>query len=499
MGPIEFMGVLKRHRRVLLLGMALGVVVAAAMSALFPPSFNFRATDLVVGRSPQELSRLAALVAIQSNSEEVAEEIEFAGTAEALAARVRADADVRTGLLAITGTANDPAEAESIAHAFTDQLISFVGGEDQGPTPTQLRAAATQLEQEISALEFQIRRAKGSEKTVLEAERDAKLEQYQNLIVRAESAAAEGPPAARLQIVQRGTAQRDAPNFLSTRVGQIATGAFLGLLAAILTALGLDSVDMRIRTRKQAEESFGLPILAEMPRDRSADRGLITSLVERDSAVATGYRHLAAALFTLGDRRLGDRSLDPRPRGQLPNKVAISSPEPGEGRSTATANLAVTLAELGHQVLVISCDFRNTNLEALFQVEGQPGMTDALVDPYRERMVERYVRPTPVPSVRILPSGTTPGSPAEIISSATFKSLLKEAAADADILLLDTGPLTGGDAPFLLQEVDAVIVLCRAGSTTTTMARFVKQLLDRFGVSSAGLVLLNAPKPSALD
>jgi non-specific protein-tyrosine kinase len=168
----------------------------------------------------------------------------------------------------------------------------------------------------------------------------------------------------------------------------------------------------------------------------------------------------------------------------------VTSAAPGEGKTLVVANLAATYAELGKRVLVLSCDFRRPKIHRLFGVPNDQGLSKALEAGNGRPILRGHVRSTSLTNVRVVPSGETPESAGELLTSRNMREALIEARKDADIVLLDTPPvLATSDASHLFPEVDTVLLVARAGKTTAEVAERSSELLRRMRAPVVGVAL----------
>jgi non-specific protein-tyrosine kinase len=116
-------------------------------------------------------------------------------------------------------------------------------------------------------------------------------------------------------------------------------------------------------------------------------------------------------------------------------RIVITSPGPAEGKSLTAANLSIALAQQGHRVLLIDCDLRRSRIHKMFGEPQGPGLTDVLVG---QRAISDAVRVTTVPGLSILPSGTHPPNPAELLGSDSMRTLLDKLSESYDLLVIHT-------------------------------------------------------------
>lgn len=270
-----------------------------------------------------------------------------------------------------------------------------------------------------------------------------------------------------------------APLSKSTRV---VLGASAGLVLGLISAFLVEAWDDRIRRREKVEELTGLPVLAEVPRlHREQARSHSLAVVD-DSTSPASERYRSARtsiLFALEGR--GAETDDGTRRAPV---VMVTSPSPGEGKTTTAANLAAAFADGGLRTLVIDGDFRRPSIRR--HLSPVPNLVSP-DDPCDTR-IER---------VRFLAGPHGMRSPDEAVLE--LRRSIERWRDDYDIVVLDTPPiLTTNDAAELLNAAEAVVLVLRAGQTRTGPARRVVSLLNRFRADVLGVVL-NSCDRSEMD
>jgi non-specific protein-tyrosine kinase len=184
--------------------------------------------------------------------------------------------------------------------------------------------------------------------------------------------------------------------------------------------------------------------------------------------------------------------------------ILITSAVASEGKSTTAANLAVALARAGRRVALVDLDLRNPYIAALFQIEGQPGVTGVATGavPIQEATVRTPVRPRTSVSregleadngLDVLPSGITPADPAAFLTANVLGAIVHHLRDAYDIVIVDSPPaLPVGDAMTLTRVVDAVIVVVRAGVARRPSLVELRRLLDAAPCERLGFVLTGA-------
>jgi capsular exopolysaccharide synthesis family protein len=175
--------------------------------------------------------------------------------------------------------------------------------------------------------------------------------------------------------------------------------------------------------------------------------------------------------------------------------ILVTGPGQGEGKSTTTANLGVVLARSGYRVALLSCDLRKPTLHRLFGLPSEPGLADVLQ--HRISLRDALIR-TGVPNLVVLPSGSPPPNPSELLGSGAMAAIVKELRANADFVLLDSPPsLVVGDALELAPLVDGVLVVVDGGTTTKVDVQRLRGQLDQVGGRLLGCVLNNLDRKAA--
>jgi Mrp family chromosome partitioning ATPase len=126
-----------------------------------------------------------------------------------------------------------------------------------------------------------------------------------------------------------------------------------------------------------------------------------------------------------------------------PKVVVITSAGHGEGKSTTTANLGVTLAQAGKETLLLDCDLRKPTLHTLFGTRNAAGLADILIGD-RE---PQEVWSEPIPRLKLVPSGPPPPNPAELLSSRRLADFLGRLRQEFEYVLVDTPPWGGSPTP----------------------------------------------------
>ena len=178
------------------------------------------------------------------------------------------------------------------------------------------------------------------------------------------------------------------------------------------------------------------------------------------------------------------------PKGQL-RTMLITSTGPEEGKSTTTANVAITMAESGNKVLLIDADLRKSVIHKMFELPNLKGLTNVLAEDldYRE-----ILRSTKVKGLDILTGGPKPPNPSELLGSEKMRTFLESLKKDYDIIILDTPPvLPVTDAAILASLVDGVVLVSSYGQTTFEGLARAKVQLENVDAKILGVILNKVP------
>ncbi len=175
--------------------------------------------------------------------------------------------------------------------------------------------------------------------------------------------------------------------------------------------------------------------------------------------------------------------------GKPPRIIMVTSALPGEGKSFVAANMAVSIAQnIDEHVLLMDCDLRLPVIHKRFGLGEKPGLSEYLS---KDTPLSSLFCKTEISKLSILPGGTPPPNPAELLSSGRMSNLIKEVKEKYNdrIIIIDTAPpqLTA-EGSALSKLVDGIILVVRYGSTPR---KFIKDLVDMLGKKRFLGVIMN--------
>jgi capsular exopolysaccharide synthesis family protein len=411
-------------------------------------------------------------------------------SAEVLSRSVKAEAIANTELMRITVQHQDPASAVDIADTLGQLLIEQGGKLYSGEGKTaeqvvseQLAALESELASdrerllglladqdnadhtaEIRDLRARISVGEETRSTVLDSYAEAKLAD----IARANSVSIVEPAV----LPDTPSEPRVALNMM--------LGGLVGLIGGVGLAFVLENLDLAIYSSDDLEQGVQAPLLGSVPNLKAPRRFRTAPLLLRrngHSAAGEAFRVLRTNVLTLGT--------DGPPR-----KLLITSIEPGAGKSTVVANLAVALAQSGRKVIVVDTDLRDPCLDKIFGVPDDFGLSNAIFDRGRFSL---GLRETKVPGLSVLPSGPLPPNPAELLGFAKTRELITQLTAEADVILFDSPPLQRfADASVLAPLVDGVVLVVARGRVSGGQIQKAVSQLVKVGARQLGFVFNRA-------
>lgn len=278
-----------------------------------------------------------------------------------------------------------------------------------------------------------------------------------------------------------------APTSPNTRLN-LALGLALGLLLGLGYALLRNQLDRRITTSDRFDVEFGVAVAGVIPasehlsKARSARGSLVAANAEPsmiDRAPAEAFRKLRTNLQYM--------DVDNPPR-----VIVVTSPLPGDGKSTVAAHLAVALASTGEPTVLIDADLRRPVQADVFGLVEGVGLTEVLIG--RVTFEDACQTVGSVPGLRVLGAGSIPPNPSEMLGSRTMKRLLAELGA-SNTVIVDAAPLLPfTDAAVLGAGADGVLIVVSSGKTIDSQLRDALGHLNAVQAHILGAVINRATR-----
>jgi len=406
-----------------------------------------------------------------------------------------------TYVVAVTATSTDPDQAAEIANAYAETYVRvrregqvndlLAASEQVQEQLTGLDAETAALDERVKAIDFAIAAApneRAADAARIERDQIVNAQQPDRLsIANRRASYVEQLDQLRLSsgLSKTGGArivsQAVAPTspFKPAPRRSVVIAMVLGLLIGVGLAFLREYLDDSISSREDLERAIPeLDLLTVVPvfgdwKDRKTAK--LVSVASPQSATAEAYRTLRTSMQFVGI----DHTI---------KVTQVTSPNPGEGKSTTLANLGVQLSRTGRRVVLVDCDLRKPRLHEFFDVSNDVGFTSILLG---DATVADAL--SPVKGERnlvVVPSGPVPPNPSELLSAKRTQEVLQMLGEQADFVLVDSPPvLPVSDSLVLSRLVDATILVIAAGATTRRGAHRAYEQLEQIDAPLIGVVL----------
>jgi capsular exopolysaccharide synthesis family protein len=476
---LDLLRAVRQRWRLVVLIAVVTTATAVAASLSSPKQYDASADLLLRGPEPvntlldpnsgggsvdpeRELNTQRQLITVASNAHAVRRALNLRRSADDLLEQVETDTTSASNIVTLKVRDRDPLMAARIANAFATTYVQF---RVESARRRYLEAAEL-AQRQLLALSPEDRRRTAEGRELQARQRELAI-----------AAALQTGGA---EVVRRASVPT-SPSRPRPKLSAV-LGLFLGSLLGAGAALLLSLVDRRLKDEQEIEAFFDLPILAAIPRP--ARRGLALD----DPAQREAYGLLAANL------RLSVI-------GQAVSVVMITSPGPGEGKTSVTIGAARAFARLGLSVLAIEADLRRPTFGRYTDVgmsEGLSGVLDGKaladeliwLDPGTLRAVDRDDVDG---AIGVLPAGELPITPERTLAGRGMDVVIEAARSMADVVLIDTAPVgTVNDAAIVARFVDGVAVVARLNQTTKDAGRRASRTLSNVGADVLGVILTDA-------
>ncbi|MGA8845834.1 MAG: polysaccharide biosynthesis tyrosine autokinase [Nocardioides sp.] len=258
----------------------------------------------------------------------------------------------------------------------------------------------------------------------------------------------------------------------------LAAGAGL-LLGLVLTGFR-EVLTRTLRTNADVAALVGEPVLAPIARESARRRRTLVTDLDPDAQRPEAIRLLSTRL----------QPADGEDRHQV---IVVTAAVAGEGTSSTAVDLALTLASAGARTLLVDANLRSPQVARTFDIDGSSGVSTVLLG---ELELEDALWTHPGTGLLVLPSGTLPPNPAELLSSSAMVHLLDRVRADHEVVVVDAAPLNPvTDAALSAARADGVLLVVRHGRTRAAHVRTAVERLHQVGATTIGVTLNAVPTP----
>jgi polysaccharide biosynthesis transport protein len=285
--------------------------------------------------------------------------------------------------------------------------------------------------------------------------------------------------------VEDVTRPSDGVQIAPVLVQSLLLGAVVGLLMGVGLGLWAELADRSFRSPLDIRRHLGLPVLGHIPPIRTNEEPEYKPSAALDPILAVLLRpHSAEAEAVRGIRT----QLLFSTSGDEHQVVQITSPNPGDGKTTLSANLAISLAKSNKRVVLVDCDFRKPRIHRMFALpNSELGLASVVAD---QADLGAVIQGCEIENLSLLPCGPRPANPAELLTTPKFQEMLDDLRANYDFVILDTPPvLAVSDPAAVAPRADGVILVFRMTKDARPAAERALDDLNAVGGKVLGVVV----------
>ena len=259
-----------------------------------------------------------------------------------------------------------------------------------------------------------------------------------------------------------------------------AGGALFGMFVVGIVVLLRELRDLTLKDVKDVRVTLNQPVLGSViafqtPADNGPNQAhpALRYLLAPHSIEAENYRSIRTAMLVAVEQNSA-------------RIILVSSPEPGDGKTTLVSNLAIAVAQSGKRVLLIDADLRRPNVHNLFRVPQEIGLSEVLSG---EIQTLNAVRATVINGLSLMTAGYLPANPAEVLSSPRLHQMLQNVRDEFDFVFVDAPPLLAVSDPCILaRQTDGLLIVTRINKNTRGAAVRVRDIIRNQGIRVLGAV-----------
>ena len=343
---------------------------------------------------------------------------------------------------------------------------------------TELRKLMDEQQGRVKTVDAQMARY-----NLLRREVDANRELYATLSTRLKETRISGTLlASNISVVDR--AEVPVTPTRPRTVLNLLLGGLIGILGGVVVAFLFEYLDTSIRDPREVEALLRLPTLGLVP----ARAALSSQSLERraNGPFALVAHDSTSSMLAEAFRGLRTSVVYATPE-RPPKTLLVTSLQQQDGKTSVSTNCAISLAQLGGDVLLIDADLRHPNLHEILGVTPVPGLSDLLAGGVE---MDEVIRPTKIPGLYVIPAGPVPVNPTELLASGRLTDALASLESRFAHIVIDTPPMLGiSDTLVLAPRVEGVILVLRHGRANRSSAQRAVQMLGAIRARILGVVL----------
>jgi succinoglycan biosynthesis transport protein ExoP len=294
-------------------------------------------------------------------------------------------------------------------------------------------------------------------------------------------------PPIKVSVVKKASAPEDPATPRTTL--NLILGLILGFALGVSISILRQIFDNTIKNEQDLDQT---PLLGAIGFDEEAESKPLITQISRYGARTEAFRQLRTNIQYLRAE-------------QPPKLISITSALPGEGKTSTSINLALSLAQSGFKVMLIEADLRRPKVSSYLAIPSKvAGLTEILSGKVEGSVAERITQVKQVfgseITMDVITSGVVPPNPAELLDSETFVQFLKVLRDEYQFVIIDCPPtLPVADASIISTRTDGVLVVTAAGSTRKNQFLGVREAITNVGGQILGAILNKIPYSRTYD
>lgn len=507
----NYLLVIWRYKWMILICTFITFIVAGLLSLIITPQFKATAIVRVLSTpgGASDYTYIGSLTRLTNTYVEIASNdltLDEVATRLELQKRPKVEIDVipETELINISATNPDPVVARDIANTLADILVEQSLKLYGGDVPTareilegQLQQAKTDLESAVSEYENALKNTQNTSKNqnsnatalpnpdleTLSHIVYVRQQIYGDLLQSYETARTnEQLRNNAITLIQPATTpeKQNSPKIVLNMLLGLMAGFFFGLILAFIA----EGMDDTIHTMNDVQEITELPILGVIPDLSVFFKPEHRLMVSKEGKLTTNPSF----------DQLRTRIIKNSANQKQFMKYLITSPEPGSGKSTVAANLAISFTKLGKRVVLVDMDLRRATQHSIFGFKHGIGVSEYLLG---ENTIEDILTQTSLPELRVITAGAIMDDPLVWFTPDTLKKLFDQLSKECDCLIVDSPALLSvADAMVIAPQVDNLLLVVTRYKTGRRNLKFTLQQLESLNSKIIGVVLNRMEKSS---
>lgn len=244
-----------------------------------------------------------------------------------------------------------------------------------------------------------------------------------------------------------------SPNVLKNTL----LGIIAGIMIAVVIILVVDFFDSTVKNADELSKKYDKAIIGEI-QSFSGNRKKTDSDERKTLLDKTFPFHITESYKAMRTNLVFSLSTSDK------KIFAVSSADPGEGKSTTSANIAIALAQAEHKVLLIDADMRKPVQHKIFKVKNKNGLSSVIG---KMKTAEQSIQKDIITNLDLLTAGPKPPNPSELLASEHAEKILKELSENYDYIIIDTPPVNVvSDAMGISKSLAGILLVLKYGATT---------------------------------